>query len=72
MKLARSCYRSGDTEQAIEHFQSVATDPRYEVEARQGLGACFTRKGLLPLARRQFEQALDLVGGDEPDVEPRA
>ncbi|MDG2147938.1 MAG: tetratricopeptide repeat protein [Planctomycetota bacterium] len=64
-KLARSCYRSGDTEQAIEHFQSVATDPRYEVEARQGLGACFTRKGLLPLARRQFEQALDLVGGPQ-------
>ena len=65
VKLARSCYRAGDTEQAIEHFQSVATDPRYEVEARQGLGACFTRKGLLPLARRQFEQALDLVGGPQ-------
>jgi lipoprotein NlpI len=35
------------------------------VEARQGLGASFTRKGLLPLARRQFEQALALVDGPQ-------
>jgi len=63
VRLARACYRAGETDQAIEHFQAVVQDPRVEVEARQGLGACFFRKGLLPLARRQFEQGLAAAGG---------
>ena len=63
LRLARACYRAGETEGAIEQFQAVVSDPRVEVEARQGLGACFFRKGLMPLARRQFEQALESVGG---------
>ncbi|MCB9898705.1 MAG: tetratricopeptide repeat protein [Planctomycetes bacterium] len=63
LRLAKACYRAGETEQAVEHFQAIATDPRVEVEARQGLGACFFRKGLMPLARRQFEQALTVAGG---------
>lgn len=63
LRLARACYRCGQTEPAIEHFQGLVQDPRVEVEARQGLGACFFRQGMMPLARRQFEQGLAAAGG---------
>lgn len=63
LRLARACYRSGRTDEAIEHFQALVADPRVELEAREGLGACFFRKGLLPLAERQFSGALEKAGG---------
>jgi tetratricopeptide (TPR) repeat protein len=63
IKLARARYRAGHTDEAIESFQAVVSDPRVELDARQGLGACFFRKGLMPLAKRQFTSALDLAGG---------
>jgi len=63
IKLARARYRAGRTDEAIESFQAVVSDPRVELDARQGLGACFFRKGLMPLAKRQFSSALELAGG---------
>lgn len=67
LKLARALYRLKETDQAIEHFQALAGDHRLKLDAQQGLGACFFRKGLLPLAARQFESALALAGGVTAD-----
>ena len=63
LRLARAHYKSGQVDRALENFQAAVADPRYELESRQGLGACFYRKGLLPLAARQFESALAAAGG---------
>jgi tetratricopeptide (TPR) repeat protein len=63
LKLGQACYKAGRTEEAIECFQVLVSDPRSELAARQGLGACFFRKGMFPLAARQFEQALASAGG---------
>lgn len=63
LRLARACYRVGRTDQATENFQAVVSDSRVALDAHQGLGACFFRKGLMPLARRQFDAALELAGG---------
>jgi tetratricopeptide (TPR) repeat protein len=68
LKLARVLYRAGTsdpgaTDKAIEQFQAIMPDPRYKLEAQHGLGACFLRKGLYPLAARQFEAALIACGG---------
>jgi len=63
LRLAKACYRAGDTDRAVEHFQATAADPRFKLDSQQGLGACFYRKGLFPLAARQFEAALAAAGG---------
>lgn len=63
LRLARAHLKAGQTDKALEHFQSAVADPRFELESRQGLGACFARKGLFPLAARQFEAALLAAGG---------
>ena len=63
VRLAKACYRAGETDRAIEHFQATAADPRFKLDSQQGLGACFYRKGLFPLAARQFEAALTAAGG---------
>jgi tetratricopeptide (TPR) repeat protein len=63
VRLARAHYRAGETDHAIEHFQAAIVDPRFKLDSQQGLGACFVRKGLFPLAARQFESALEAAGG---------
>ncbi|HKE17093.1 MAG TPA: tetratricopeptide repeat protein [Kofleriaceae bacterium] len=63
LRLARALYKAGETDKAIESFQAIVTDPRAKLDAQQGLGACFFRKGLHPLAARQFEAALASSGG---------
>jgi tetratricopeptide (TPR) repeat protein len=63
VKLARACYRGGQVDQAIEHFQAGLPDPRLKLDCQQGLGACFFRKQLYPLAARQWEAALEGAGG---------
>jgi tetratricopeptide (TPR) repeat protein len=63
LRLAKASYKAGQTDKAIEHFQAAAGDSRQKTEAQAGLGACFYRKGLYPLAARQFEAALAASGG---------
>jgi tetratricopeptide (TPR) repeat protein len=67
VRLAKASYRAGRTDQAIEHFQAAAGDARFRLDSQQGLGACFFRKGLYPLAARQFEAALLATGGPASD-----
>ncbi|MED5329933.1 MAG: tetratricopeptide repeat protein [Planctomycetota bacterium] len=67
VRLARALYRTGEVDRAIESFQVAVKDPRNKLDAQQGLGACFYKKGLYPLAARQFEAALEAVGGIEGD-----
>jgi len=63
LALGRAELQAGAVDAAVEHFQALVADPRVEVDARLGLGQSFLAKGLLPLARRQFEAALARVGG---------
>ena len=63
LRLARAHYKAGQVDKALENFQAAVADPRFELESRQGLGACFYKKGLYPLAARQFEAALLAAGG---------
>lgn len=63
VRLAKAAYRLGDLDAALENFQAAVSDPRCRVECQRGLGACFLAKGMLPLAARQFEAALEGVGG---------
>ncbi|MGQ0553258.1 MAG: hypothetical protein ACT4PU_08560 [Planctomycetota bacterium] len=63
LRLAKILYKAGRIDEALEHFQASVTDPRFKLESQQGLGACFFRKGLFPLAARQFEAALQAAGG---------
>jgi tetratricopeptide (TPR) repeat protein len=63
LKLGRALYRLKETDRALEQFQAVVGDGRYKLDAQQGLGACFLRKGLLDLASRQWEAALEAAGG---------
>jgi len=63
LRLARAHYKAGQVDKALENFQAAVADPRFELESRQGLGACFYKKGLYPLASRQFEAALLAAGG---------
>ncbi len=67
LALARALYRLKRTDEAIEQFQALADDHRFQLDAQQGLGACFSRKGLFPLAARQFEAALAGAGGVRTD-----
>jgi len=62
LALARALERTRETDRAIEAYQEVLKDPRRQTEARVGLGRCFVRKRLYPLARKQLEQALAAVG----------
>lgn len=63
LRLAKAAFLLGDLDGALENFQLSVQDPRCKVESQRGLGACFLAKGLLPLAARQFEAALEGVGG---------
>jgi len=63
IQVATELLKDGQTDKALENFQAAVADPRFELESRQGLGACFYRKGLFPLAARQFESALAAAGG---------
>lgn len=62
LRLGRALFRDQQTDRAIEAFQEALKDPRRQADARIGLGRCFVRKKLYPLARKQLEQALAAVG----------
>ncbi len=60
-RLGRLLLEDEQVDPAIENFQLAVKDPRRRVDALLGLGAAFERKGLLDLARRQLEAALESV-----------
>jgi len=62
--LARQMADKGEHTGAIEHLErALSIDPNY-FEAMNNLGVEYTHLGKLPEARRIFEQAVQLDGGD--------
>jgi tetratricopeptide (TPR) repeat protein len=60
-RLARLHLDSGKVDAAIENFQQAVKDPRRRIDSLLGLGVAFERKGLLDLAKKQLDQALEGV-----------
>jgi tetratricopeptide (TPR) repeat protein len=58
-KLARLMLDTGKIDGAIENLQQSVKDPRRRVDSLLGLGQAFEKKGLLDLARKQLDQALE-------------
>ncbi len=50
---------AGEMDEAISELQQAVKDPRHKVDALVQLGRAFRAKGLIDLARTQFEKALD-------------
>ncbi|MBL8766585.1 MAG: tetratricopeptide repeat protein [Planctomycetes bacterium] len=63
-RLGQLVLEAGRVDDAIEHFQYAVKDPRRRVDALIGLGGAFQAKGLVDLARKQFETALDGIEGE--------
>jgi tetratricopeptide (TPR) repeat protein len=59
--------KSGDVDAAITEYQHSVKDPRRRPESLAALGRCFLAKGMLDLAAKQLEKALEessQAGGD--------
>lgn len=63
LRLAKRLMRTDDVDGALAELQKCQGDPRERREALFLLGQCFQRKGILDLARKEYEQALDGGGG---------
>lgn len=63
-RIGQLVLEAGRVDDAIEHFQYAVKDPRRRVDALIGLGAAFQTKGLVDLARKQFETALEGIEGE--------
>ncbi len=59
LALARKLLRAEETDAALAELQRCQNEPRLRSEALFLLGACFHRKGILDLARKDYEQALE-------------
>jgi tetratricopeptide (TPR) repeat protein len=63
-RLGQLVLDAGRVDDAIEHFQYAVKDPRRRIDALVGLGGAFQVKGLVDLARKQFETALEGIEGE--------
>jgi tetratricopeptide (TPR) repeat protein len=50
-------------DEAISELQRAVNDPRCRVDALIALGSCFSKKGVLDLAAKQLEKALESLPG---------
>lgn len=50
-------------DEAIAELQRAVNDPRCRVDALVALGQCFFKKGVLDLAAKQLEKALESLPG---------
>lgn len=60
-RLGQLLLEHGAVDRAVESFQHAVKDPRRRIESLIGLGRAFEQKGLIDLARKQLEQALEGV-----------
>lgn len=56
-------FKARKTDEAIEAFQHAVKDPRHKIQSLHMLGRAFFAKGLLDLAKKQLEGALEASGG---------
>ncbi len=61
-RLGGGMFRTGNLDEAIKSFQHSVKDPRCKMDSLLMLGKCFREKGLLDLALKQFQTALETVG----------
>ena len=59
LALGKRLDRAGDVDGALGQLQRVIGDLRLGGEARFYMAACFQKKGILDLARKEYETALD-------------
>jgi tetratricopeptide (TPR) repeat protein len=59
LALARKLIRSGETDAALVELQKCQSEPRVRDDALFEMGRCFQAKGILDLARKQYEHALE-------------
>lgn len=63
LRYGRLLLEQGKLDDAIAELQRAVNDPRCRVDALVGLGQCFFRKGVLDLAAKQLEKALESLPG---------
>ncbi len=63
LALAKKLLRADDVDGALAELQRCSGEPRVRDEALFYLGMCFHRKGILDLARKEFEHALAATDG---------
>lgn len=59
LQYARRLMRQDDLDGALSQLQKVGTDPRVLKDALFHKAQCFQRKGILDLAQKEFERALE-------------
>jgi len=59
LTLAKKLLRSEDIDGALAELQRCSSEPRVRDEALYLLGQCFQAKGILDLARKEYEHALE-------------
>ncbi|MFQ5507214.1 MAG: tetratricopeptide repeat protein [Planctomycetota bacterium] len=50
------------SDEAIAEFQKAIKDPRFKIDALENLGRAFRSKGMIDLARSQFQKAYEAAG----------
>jgi tetratricopeptide (TPR) repeat protein len=58
LSLSQRLLKAGDVDAALSELQRCQDEPRVRAEALFCLGQCFQRKGILDLAKKDYEQAL--------------
>ncbi len=63
LALAKRLIRADDVDGALAELQRCSNEPRVRDEALFHLGQCFQKKGILDLARKEYERALEGTDG---------
>jgi tetratricopeptide (TPR) repeat protein len=63
LALAKKLLRADDVDGALSELQRCSSEPRVRDEALFHLGQCFHKKGILDLARKEYEHALQATDG---------
>ncbi len=64
-ELGMALADAGEHDEAIAELQKAVQDPRFQMDALLQLGKSFAAKGLMDLARGQFQKALETKGAKE-------
>ncbi|MEW6072131.1 MAG: tetratricopeptide repeat protein [Planctomycetota bacterium] len=65
LQLAKKLLRGGQIDEALGELQRCQAEPRVRDEAAFYMGRCFHEKGILDLARKQYERALETTNGTD-------
>jgi len=63
LQLAKKLIRHEHVDEALGELQKCQSEPRVRDEAVFHMGRCFQEKGILDLARKQYERALEGTNG---------